>query len=334
MPQQNLQVNDIRPSEIMINFKGTLLEDIKYLIKQKSGFIKIKCPACNKSESIVKFRKYSMIFHECRHCRTVYTNPRPTEKILADFYKQSKCYKYWNDVIFPASEKARREKIFKPRVNKILEICKKYSVPTKTLVEVGAGFGTFLEELRSRKVFSSMVGIEPTPNLARTCRNKNLIIIEKSIEEVPPNSLKADIIVNFEVIEHIFSPKKFLQSCNNILKRGGILVITCPNILGFDIQTLGAISDTIDAEHLNYFNPESLAHLLEETGFAVIEKKTPGVLDADLVRNKILSKEFELHNPLLKMILVEKWTKVGSYFQEFLQNNLLSSNMMLVARKT
>lgn len=334
MSKQNFQVNDIRPQKIMANYKKILLQDIKYLIKQKKDFIKINCPACNGSRSTLKFRKYSLTYFECKDCNTVYVNPRPTEMILNDFFKQSKGYKYWNDYIFPASEKVRREKIFKPRVDKILRICKQYSIPSETLVEVGAGFGTFLQELSTRKVFNSLIGIEPTPNLAKTCRDKNLNIIEKLIEEISPKTLKADVVVNFEVIEHIFSPKKFLQSCNKILKKDGILIITCPNILGFDIQTLGAISDTIDVEHLNYFNPESLTLLLKETGFVVLEKQTPGMLDTDLVRNKVLSNEYNLDNPLLKMILIDRWKEVGPYFQEFLQNNLLSSNMMIIAKKT
>lgn len=274
-----------------------------------------------------------MTYYECKRCQTVYINPRPTEEILIDFYKQSRYYKYWNDVIFPASESARREKIFKPRVDKILNICKKYNVPPNTIVEIGAGFGTFLIELESRKIFKSLIGIEPTPDLAETCRKKGITIIEKTIEEVYPNQLKADIVVNFEVIEHLFSPKLFLLSCKKILKKGGIIVITSPNVSGFDIQTLGSISDALDVEHLNYFNPYSLALLLENCGYTVIEKQTPGVLDADLVRNKLLSGEFKNTDPLLDIILIRKWKQLGVPFQVFLQKNLLSSNMLLIARK-
>jgi 2-polyprenyl-3-methyl-5-hydroxy-6-metoxy-1,4-benzoquinol methylase len=281
----------------------------------------------------LKYQKYSLTFCECIHCKTVYTNPRPTEKILSDYYKKSKSYKYWNEVIFPASEKKRRKNIFKPRVDKILSLCKKHSVHTGKLVEVGAGFGTFLSEMATRKAFSSLIAIEPTPSLAETCRKKGIKTIESTIEEVPPNTIKADVAVCFEVIEHLFSPTSFLISCNKILKQGGMMVIACPNIFGFDIQTLGTISDTIDVEHLNYFNPNSLSYLLESTGFAVVEKQTPGVLDADLVRSKVLSGKFSLRDSFLKTVLFEKWEKVGSSFQEFLQRNLLSSNMWIVAIK-
>ena len=71
-------------------------------------------------------------------------------------------------------------------------------------------------------------------------------------------------------------------------------MLTCPNGKGFDIETLGVISDTVDHEHLNYFNQKSLAELLENTGLEVLESFTPGVLDADLVRNKVLSGDFDV----------------------------------------
>lgn len=333
MIKQSFKVTDIRPKDVMDKSKQYLMEDIAYVLKQKKHFVKVNCPACNSKENSPKFTKYTMTFVECKKCQTVFTNPRPTDAILIDFYKQSKYYKYWNDEIFPASEKIRRIKIFKPRVDRILDICKRLSVPTDTLVEVGAGFGTFLEELKSRKTFKSLIGIEPTPDLAETCRKKGLKMIEKTIEEVKPGTLKANIVVSFEVIEHLFSPNFYVKACNQILKKGGFLVLTCPNSAGFDIKTLGPISDAVDVEHLNYFNPDSLAFLLEQHGFEVIEKHTPGVLDADLVRNKILSGDFKTKNPLYKTILIDKWEELGGPFQEFLQQNQLSSNMMLVAKK-
>jgi 2-polyprenyl-3-methyl-5-hydroxy-6-metoxy-1,4-benzoquinol methylase len=332
MLQQTFKEDDIRPSNLMIDFKNYMKEDIKYINDKKKSFVRVNCPACDSNLFKAKFRKYNMEYCECKKCKTVYINPRPTENILIGFYKQSKSYRYWNDVIFPASEKTRRLKIFKPRVNKTVRICQKYSIPTNTLIEVGCGFGSFLEELASKNMFNKIVGIEPNPDLAATCRKKGLKIIEKTIEEVPENTLEADIVVSFEVIEHIFSPSKFLRSCNKILKRGGIVVITCPNILGFDIQTLGKKSDAIDVEHLNYFNPNSLSSLLEKSGFVVMEKQTPGVLDADLVKNKIKSGFFSLNNSFLESIIFGE-TKVVRSFQKFLQENLLSSNMLLIARK-
>jgi hypothetical protein len=111
-------------------------------------------------------------------------------------------------------------------------------------------------------------------------------------------------------------------------------MLTCPNGLGFDIAVLGAASNTVDHEHLNYFNPDSLAKLLTNCGLEILESFTPGKLDLDLVRNKIISKEFDVSNQLfLKRVLLDEWELLGPSFQDFLIQQGLSSNMWIVARK-
>jgi hypothetical protein len=91
---------------------------------------------------------------------------------------------------------------------------------------------------------------------------------------------------------------------------------------------------SVDIEHLNYFHPESLSSLVRSSGFAVLEVQTPGKLDAELVRKKVLAGEFDLGDQrFLRQILVDKWEQVGEAFQAFLAGNQLSSHMWLVAQK-
>ena len=280
----------------------------------------------------LKFNKYSFELQECLICQTVYLSPRPTPKIISDFLSNSKNYQYWAEVIFPASEKVRRAKIFVPRVNKVIEICRQAQVPFSQLVEVGSGYGTFLEELAGRHLFTSLVGIEPSTKWAQICRRKGLRIIEKMIEEFKPRELSAQVVVCFEVIEHLFSPQEFILSCRKILAKNGLLILTCPNVHGFDVQVLGVKSDVFDGEHLNYFHPGSLQLLVKECGFRVVDLQTPGELDVDIVRNKVLTGKYKIKDHFLNSIVTGS-PSVRAGFQRFLQENLLSSNMWLVARK-
>ena len=210
-----------------------------------------------------------------------------------------------------------------------------YAVQGGSLLEVGAAYGTFCEEMQSRGHFKRIVAVEPTPDLARTCRSKGIETIETPIEKlvVKPEDL-FDVIVSFEVIEHLFSPKDFVLHCGRMLKPGGLFIVTCPNAEGFDIAVLGQLCNNVDHEHLNYFNPSSLAILMENSGYGVLERQTPGRLDAELVRNKILSGEMDIsHQPFLKTILVDNWETAGDAFQEFLAQNGLSSHLWMAARK-
>jgi SAM-dependent methyltransferase len=250
------------------------------------------------------------------------------------YYSSSENYAYWNKHIFPASEATRREKIFRPRAQRVAEICQRYAVPTRTLLEVGAGFGTFCEELRSLQIFDRLVAVEPTPSLAETCRQRGLEVIEKPIEHADLSGVNADVVASFEVMEHLFSPADYVRQCARLLAPGGLFLATCPNIRGFDMVTLGAVSTAVDIEHLNYFHPASLSQLVTSCGLTVLEVQTPGKLDAELVRKKVLAGEFDLSGqPFLKQVLLDEWESTGAAFQDFLAANKLSSHMWLVARK-
>jgi 2-polyprenyl-3-methyl-5-hydroxy-6-metoxy-1,4-benzoquinol methylase len=326
--------NDIRPTDLLEGQLTAMTIDIGRLLVNADKFVHINCPACDNPESKAKYQKYGLHFVECIKCSTVFTNPRPTDKVLEDFYKHSVNYAYWNTFIFPKSELARRKSIFAPRVDRTIEFCGKYGVPTNSLLEIGAAFGTFCEEMKSRKLFDRIVAVEPTPNLAETLRNKNIEVIEDVLENIQfAENEKFDVVVNFEVIEHIFSPKSFIQSSRQLLKNGGLFIITCPNGKGFDFEQLGEKCNSLDHEHLNYFNTESLPLLLERCGFEVLEVLTPGVLDAELVRNKVMSGSVNISGQrFLQTVLIDRWDELGQQFQAFLADNKLSSNLWVVAR--
>lgn len=332
MSDKNFNESDIRPKDLMKNQAERLQNDINRLLTHKNDFVHVHCPACDQDRPEEKFKKFEISFVECGRCGTLYASPRPRPEHLEDYYANSENYAYWNEFIFPASEEVRRNKIFKPRLQLTMDICYKYEVPTATLVEVGAGFGLYCEEAVKTKAFERVIAIEPTPELAETCRRRGLEVIEAPIEKVSLD-VRPDVIVNFEVIEHLFAPIDFLLKCKKLLRPGGILILTCPNVRGFDIMTLGVKSDALDNEHINMFHTDSIQMLLQRAGFETLEVRTPGKLDADIVRNKILAGEISGEvNSFLEYLLIDKWTDSGESFQNFLSSNLLSSNMMIVAQ--
>lgn len=330
-----LTEQEIRPAEFMDRARVAMLTDVGRMLSRVSEFVAVRCPACDADKPRFRFEKNSIRYEECRVCQTMYVNPRPSADVLAWFYKGSPNYAYWNEFIFPASEAARREKIFVPRVDRVLEICARYGVPTKSLIEVGAGFGTFCSEVKSRGLFERVVAVEPTPDLAETCRSRGLDVIESAVEQIDlGEEALFDIAANFEVIEHLFDPGSFIAHMRRLLRPGGLLVIACPNGKGFDVEVLGPLSNTVDHEHINYFNPASLSALMERHGFETLESFTPGQLDSELVRTQILTGAYDVSDqPFLKRVLIEEWDRLGPAFQEFLVANRLSSNMWVVGRK-
>lgn len=326
--------SDIRPKDLEAGKLAALDADLRRLSLRREEFVRVRCPACGADTGDYEFEKYGFFFERCSQCATVYMNPRATPSILADFYAHSVVYEYWNTFIFPASRTARMERIFRPRVERILALCERLSVNPELLIEVGAAAGMFCEEAKSSGRFGRVIGIEPGAAQAETCRNLGIEVVESTLEALGEQDVAAQVVASFETIEHVYSPRDFLTHCRRLLCPGGLLVLTCPNYHGFDIATLGVHSDSLDAEHINLFNPDSLTALVTSTGFDVIDLSTPGELDAELVRNKVLDGVLDLtQQPFLHQVLIKEWERLGVPFQDFLKAQQLSSHMWLVARR-
>jgi SAM-dependent methyltransferase len=329
----DLRVEDIRPQELMERKRRHLEADQKFLRDRRDGFVRVACVACGGDSLTPEFEKLGFAFERCADCATLMTNPRPSPEILDAFYAGSENYAFWNEHIFPASEGARRERIFKPRVDRMLGLADKLGVGRGTLLEVGAGFGTFCEEVRSRGAFEKVVALEPTPDLAATIRSRGIETIEQPFEHAEIEAGSVDVVAAFEVIEHLFSPAEFAEASARVLRPGGLAIVSCPNIAGFDTLVLGREANAIDHEHLNYFNPHSLGLLFERFGFTVEEVQTPGRLDVDLVRAALEDGRLDpAAQPLVTHLIRDRWDDLAGPLQDFIADNRLSSHLWVVAR--
>ena len=330
-----MKESDIRPKELIEKLEVFLQKDRNRWLVGQEHFIRVPCPACGSMEIKDPVVVRGMTFETCTHCETVFYNPRPTREQLRDYYAKAESYTFWAKHIFPKTESARRENIFHPLADKIATYLSQNNVETDVLMEIGAGSGIFCDEIKRKGIFKRIIAVEPTPDLAQKCRGKELEVIEAPFEELDLPEESINCIVSFEVIEHVFSPRELVQKSIYLLKKNGLLVLKCPNVTGFDFMVLGRQkAPNFGLEHINMFNTQSLAILLEKSGFTVLDVTTPGELDADIVRNQALEGKFDIiEHPFLKRVLIDEWERLGNAFQRFLADNLLSSSMLAVAQK-
>jgi len=328
----SFKINDIRPEGLMEAKKAFLEEDKEFLRSRKTQFVRVKCPACKSSERDVWGEKEGFIYDICHNCNTVYMNPRAPEELMNKFYRQSKNYEFWNRYIFPASEKIRKEKIFKPRAKKVVDYCKKNNLKGSSLLEIGSGFGTFCESIKEYNFFKEIIAVEPTPHLAETCRKRGFKVYELPVEQLELSKESIEVIVNFEVIEHLFNPDLFIEYCIKYLKINGLFICTCPNIESLGPLVLREKAKVIDHEHINYFNPASLSYLLEKKGLEILEVSTPGELE---LLKEALQEDLTLqkYNPFFTYLIFSSNNNIFDDFQNFLKRNNLSSHMWILARK-
>jgi SAM-dependent methyltransferase len=254
---------------------------------------------------------------------------------MDDYYSNSENYAIWQKHIFPRSEVNRREKICRPNLEKLLMECSQRGFDRPSLVEIGPGFGTFALLAIESNYFSDVSVVERNPQMVAACKSKGIRVIEEALEHsTAVSSETVDIVVMFEVIEHVFNPMEFLSIVNIMLKRNGLLMLTCPNGKGFDTLMLQEASPSVDTEHVNLFNPVSIAILLERCGFECTHVETPGRLDVELVRNAVVEGQCDLGKEIFwRTLLLESFDSMGEDFQRFLVKNTLSGSMRVIARK-
>ena len=90
------------------------------------------------------------------------------------------------------------------------------------VLEVGCLDGRYLERLRDRGW--SVAGIDIQPQ-------EKPYIVEHDASEQFPFESEFDVVVAAEVIEHVVDTDRFLANCAAVLKPGGLLILTTPNLL-------------------------------------------------------------------------------------------------------
>lgn len=324
---------EIRPKKIFDDFLKLAREDIRQYFSDKREFTKVNCPACDGKHSSFEFEKNGFSYVKCNNCGTLYVNPRPSKKAIQNYYAHSKSAKYWAEHFYKKTEEQRRKKIFKPRVLMIKNFIGK-GRKVDTFADIGAGYGTFLEELKKSGMAKNMIAIEPSDDLAPILKKKGFEVVQKPMEEcgeILKN--RVNFATSFELLEHVLSPKKFFTATWKVLAKGGYLLFTTLNINGFDLQVLWEKSKSISPpHHLNFFNLDSAKLLLKRCGFKVVKVFTPGQLDVDIVRNMSLEQDIEVEKFVKLLINSDKKTRDN--FQAFLRENNLSSHMCFIAQKS
>jgi SAM-dependent methyltransferase len=135
-------------------------------------------------------------------------------------------------------------------------------------LEVGCGAGWMLRALRPQGW--TVVGNERTvQSTASASRVNGLPIFVGNLAALKPEP-RFDLIILFQVLEHLPDPLATLQQCVRLLKPGGNLVIAVPNLESWQARLTGRSWFHLDVpRHLFHFSPRSLSQVLRQTGLTV-----------------------------------------------------------------
>ena len=127
----------------------------------------------------------------------------------------------------------------------------------------GEGYGAALLAGEARRVVA--VDYDPATVAHVRIRYPSVEVREGNLADLPMADASVDVVVNFQVVEHLWDQPQFIAECFRVLRPGGLLLISTPNRITF---TPG--SDTpVNPFHTRELNAAELAELLTDGGFEV-----------------------------------------------------------------
>lgn len=310
---------------------------------KKDFIVNVPCSCCGAESYHHTLTRNYFDFVECEKCGTIFVNPRFTPQMIDEYYStREERLNYQKILTSGENQKNRINMIFKPRKKMIDNYFRTNATPDrpKKLLDIGCASGQFLSTFKDRKIWA-LCGIEASGPLAEGARRlvKNATIINMPFEQVEINDDSFDVVTLWEVLEHIYDPFDFLAKIVRVMKKKGILVMSVPNIEGFDIQILWDKGNAFSApSHLNYYRRSSVHILLERVGLTVRDISTPGLLDVDIVKNRIgndvdVMRRLGTYWSDIFMRGDEESVSILEQFQDMIRKNNLSSHMVVIAEK-
>jgi SAM-dependent methyltransferase len=134
----------------------------------------------------------------------------------------------------------------------------------RTVSEIGAGGCYILSKLKEKGFEAT--AIDPSPVAIQKGEELGIEVVPE-FYPIQSSDDSYDLIIHYDVLEHVNDPVEFLQNHLTDLNSGGSIAFAVPDCSSY-IQ-LGDISMILH-EHLNYFDDDSLRNVVECAGFEVL----------------------------------------------------------------
>jgi SAM-dependent methyltransferase len=135
-----------------------------------------------------------------------------------------------------------------------------------TLLDLGCSYGSFLESMQ--KPGWRLFGIEMSPHAAREARARSGgQVFVGDILEADFAADSFDVVTCFDVLEHVYEPRKVMARVVKWLKPDGIFYMLVPNIDSAEARIFRSYWYGLELpRHLTHFSPVSLRFMAQSTG--------------------------------------------------------------------
>jgi SAM-dependent methyltransferase len=128
----------------------------------------------------------------------------------------------------------------------------------------GEGYGADLISRVARRVIA--LDYDKTTVAHVRARYPRVEVMHGNLAELPLADASVDVVVNFQVIEHLWDQTQFVRECARVLRPSGLLMVSTPNRITFSPGR-----DTpINPFHTRELNADELTRLLVDAGFTSV----------------------------------------------------------------
>ena len=300
------------------------------------------CPFCGSQDqqAAEKFdERYGV--SRCATCASHYVNPAPTIEALTFYYNECECNAQLGALL--RARVGQGNVILSERGEHVIELMQGLLAEKQTIrvLEIGCNSGAFLFELNEQLKALGLAdrveleGIDIDEHAVARSVTDEIKLRAGSAEDIADRRAGSyDLVLHFELIEHLFDPHGFLQAVAALLVPGGICHFHTPNGSGFDNTALGyndfrpLAHGIFPPMHLQAFTPQNALLFSVRSGLQMVSCETPGNFDVDIVREFVSTTEpSEFHH-------IDRFsTEQLAILQRWLRLLKASSHMSVTLRK-
>jgi len=178
------------------------------------------CPLCNETQELKNFSWGPHIIFSCKNCGLDYCNNMDIKDIDGD---SSPVHQQGIEMMagsFHTTQKLA-DRLCNARLKVYEDIL---DHPCRNVLEVGCGPGVFHRPFSMRRV--DWTGIDINPYWKKFGQQNNVPISTHPLNEVEG---KFDVVIAYQVLEHVKYPMSFMALLTDRLRSGGILHLELPN---------------------------------------------------------------------------------------------------------
>lgn len=201
------------------------------------------------------------------------------------------------------------------KVDNISQLCNR--VPHCSILEVGAGEGSVLQEMSNRNFGDYLYGLELSASGIKVIQKRQISNLVECQQfdgyKIPYDDQKFDLVILTHVLEHVEFPRQLLYEIARVAKYVCIEVPLEDNIRlskNFKPDKVG---------HINYYNSKTVRRLVQTCHFEVLEQQASNISKEMYVYMSQKQGIFQYYIKELSLTLLPQWaTSLWTYHSTLL----------------